>query len=58
MDIPDDELFAALGQSINELILRHRKHLQRNAKKGVLSWEFNRIGLKPLVRQPALKNVG
>jgi hypothetical protein len=28
MDISDDELFAALGQSIKELILRHRKHLQ------------------------------
>jgi len=29
MDIPDDELFAALGQSINDLILRHRTHLER-----------------------------
>src|SRR2546430_1104520 len=29
MDIPDDELFAVLGQSINDLILRHRTHLER-----------------------------
>jgi len=29
MDIRDDELFAALGQSINDLILRHRKELER-----------------------------
>ena len=29
MDIPDDELFAAFGQSINDLILRHRTDLER-----------------------------
>jgi len=29
MDIQDDELFTAFGRSINELILRHRKHLER-----------------------------
>jgi len=29
MDIRDEELFAALGQSINDLILRHRKELER-----------------------------
>jgi Sulfotransferase family len=28
MDIAEDELRAALGQSINDLILRHRKHLE------------------------------
>ena len=28
MDIAEDELLAALGQSINDLILRHRKHLE------------------------------
>jgi len=28
MDIQDDELFAAFGDSINDLILRHRKHLE------------------------------
>ena len=28
MDIQDDELFATFGQSINDLILRHRKHLE------------------------------
>ena len=28
MDIAEDELFAAFGQSINDLILRHRKHLE------------------------------
>src|SRR5215468_10713535 len=29
MDIRNDELFAAFGQSINDLILRHREHLER-----------------------------
>jgi len=29
MDIRNDELFAAFGQSINDLILRHRRHLER-----------------------------
>lgn len=29
MDIPDDELFAAFGQSINDVILRHRTDLER-----------------------------
>src|SRR6266480_6726994 len=29
MDIRDDELFAALGQSINDLILQHRSDLER-----------------------------
>jgi hypothetical protein len=28
MDITDDELFATFGQSINELVLRHRKDLE------------------------------
>jgi hypothetical protein len=30
MDIGDDELFASIGRSINDLILRHRKDLERN----------------------------
>jgi hypothetical protein len=30
MNIRDDELFTACGRSINELILRHRKELERN----------------------------
>jgi hypothetical protein len=29
MDIQDEELFAAFRQSINDLILRHRKHLEK-----------------------------
>ncbi len=29
MDIPEDELFAAFGQSINDLILRHRTDLEK-----------------------------
>jgi Sulfotransferase family len=29
MEIRDDELFAALGQSINDLILQHRTHLEQ-----------------------------
>jgi hypothetical protein len=36
MDIRDDELFAAFGQSINELILRHRKDLEsKREKRGI-----------------------
>jgi Sulfotransferase family len=30
MDIRDDELFATIGRSINDLILRHRHDLERN----------------------------
>jgi Sulfotransferase family len=33
MDIREDEFFAALGQSINLLILRHRKDLERKRKE-------------------------
>ena len=33
MDIREDELFAAVGESINELILRHRKDLERKRKE-------------------------
>src|SRR6266853_410814 len=29
MDIPDDELFAAFGRSINDLFLRHRTDLEK-----------------------------
>jgi Sulfotransferase family len=32
MDIRDNELFATVGQSINELILRHRKDLERKRR--------------------------
>jgi len=28
MDVQEEELFATLGHSINDLILRHRKHLE------------------------------
>ncbi len=38
MDIREDELFATLGQSINDLILSHRKDLERKRQsKGKLS---------------------
>jgi hypothetical protein len=43
MDIEDDELFAAFGQSINDLILRHRTDLERKR-------ETRRIALKLNVR--------
>ena len=33
MDIRENELFAAVGESINELILRHRKDLERKRKE-------------------------
>ena len=29
MDVQQEELFATFGQSINDLILRHRRHLAR-----------------------------
>jgi hypothetical protein len=32
MDIRDDELFATVGQSINDLILRHRQDLERKRR--------------------------
>src|SRR5512133_966558 len=33
MDIREDELFAVFGQTINDLILRHRKDLERKRKQ-------------------------
>ena len=42
MDISQDELFAILGRSINDLILRHRKDLER--KRQVTSEESERKG--------------
>jgi hypothetical protein len=42
MDISQDELFAILGRSINDLILRHRKDLER--KRQVTSEESQRKG--------------
>jgi hypothetical protein len=35
MDIREDELFAALGYSINDLILSHRKDLERKRKQAL-----------------------
>ncbi len=38
MDIQEDEMFAAFGQSINDLILSHRKDLERKRQaRGTLS---------------------
>jgi len=42
MDISQDELFAILGRSINDLVLRHRKDLER--KRQVTSEESERKG--------------
>ena len=42
MDISQDELFAILGRSVNDLILRHRKDLER--KRQVTSEESERKG--------------
>jgi len=42
MDVSQDELFAILGRSINDLILRHRKDLER--KRQVTSEESERKG--------------
>jgi hypothetical protein len=39
MDIRDDELFAAFGQSINGLILRHRKDLETKRKATITASE-------------------
>ena len=38
MDIREDELFAAFGQSINHLILSHRKDLERKRQAAVTAW--------------------
>ena len=38
MDIREDELFAAFGQSINHLILSHRKDLERKRQAAVAAW--------------------
>jgi len=38
MDIREEELFAAFGQSINHLILSHRKDLERKRQAGLSAW--------------------
>jgi hypothetical protein len=38
MEIREDELFAALGQSIHELILSHRADLERKRQGAVTAW--------------------
>jgi Sulfotransferase family len=38
MDIREEELFAAFGQSINHLILSHRKDLERKRQTAVTAW--------------------
>src|SRR6476646_4660074 len=38
MDIREEELFAAFGQSINHLILSHRKDLERKRQDAVTTW--------------------
>ena len=38
MDIQEEELFAAFGQSINHLILSHRKDLERKRQVGLSAW--------------------
>jgi hypothetical protein len=41
MDIRNDELFATLGQSINDLILRHRKDLERKREARSIALKLN-----------------
>src|SRR5215467_11974074 len=38
MDIQEEELFAAFGQSINHLILSHRKDLERKRQAAGTAW--------------------
>jgi hypothetical protein len=38
MDVRGEELFAAFGQSINHLILSHRKDLERKCQASVGAW--------------------
>jgi len=42
MDIQSDEFFASFGQTINDLILRHRKDLERK-RSGASSIRTGRI---------------
>jgi sulfotransferase family protein len=46
MDIRDEELFAALGQSINELILSHRKDLQAKRETKCVKLKLDRRWLE------------
>jgi hypothetical protein len=41
MDVQEEELFASFGQSINELILGHRKHLERKREARSAALKIN-----------------
>jgi hypothetical protein len=51
MDIQQEELFATFGQSINDLILRHRRHLQRKRETRSATLKSMHDGLKPPAQQ-------
>ncbi len=46
MDIQSDEFFASFGQTINDLILRHRKDLERK-RSGASSIRTGRLRIQP-----------
>jgi hypothetical protein len=45
MDIQEDELFTAIGQSINDLILRHRKDLERKRETRSIALKLDALWL-------------
>lgn len=46
MDIPADELFAAFGETINDLILRHRDHLEKRREATCIERNLDRRWLE------------
>jgi hypothetical protein len=58
MDIRDDEMFAALGESINHLIIQHRTDLERKRETRSAALKLDAVGWKQPAQQQNLKHVG
>lgn len=58
MDIQEDELFAGFGQTINDLIMRHRDHLEKSARPGVSNEALTGVDSKAVAEPFARKNPG
>jgi len=56
MDVQEEELFATFGQSINELILRHRKHLERKRETRSAALKLNAQWLEATSTAVGLKS--
>ena len=57
MDVQDDEVFAAFGRTINELIMRHQKDLEKKRETRCVELNLDRRWRR-LAQSPGPKNAG